>query len=56
MSTKKLNIKTPVKVIPKKIILFAAQLPDGMTVILNDTRNGAEYRITSAAMDDGDNG
>ena len=47
MSVKNIDIKTPERAVPEKVILFAAQLPEGMTAILTDVKTGAEYRISA---------
>ena len=55
MSVKNIDIKTPERTVPEKVILFAAQLPEGMTAILTDAKTGAEYRITSTSERCSDN-
>ena len=49
MSVKNIDIKTSERTVPEKVILFAAQIPEGMAAILTDTKTGAEYRITSTS-------
>jgi len=48
MSTKNVNIKSTEKVIPEKVVIFASQLPKGMTAILVDKNKGEMYHIESA--------
>lgn len=55
MRVKNIDIKSTEKTVPEKVILFAAQLPEGMTAILTDAKTGAEYRITSTSERCSDN-
>ena len=55
MRAKNIDIKSTEKNVPEKVILFAAQLPEGMTAILTDAKTGAEYRITSTSERCSDN-
>ncbi len=55
MSVKNIDIKTSERTVPEKVILFAAQLPEGMAAILTDAKTGAEYRITSTSERCSDN-
>ena len=47
MSTKNISIKSTEKVIPEKVLIFASQLPKGMTAMLVDKNKGELYHIES---------
>ncbi len=47
MYEKNVDIKTSEKVVPEKVIIFAAQIPEGMEATLTDTSTGAKYHISA---------